>query len=276
MHSTTSELPLLGAAVTVDRLAENLEWFLSENRDIEIQNWSKPNALDTESTQIIRQLDNLLDGFEGRMGIHAPYLGLNIACKERCVQDLCRKRFRLALDIAQKIGATHMVIHSPFLYLGDAFLPHTHVKKLEEEIDMAHETLDPIVEMAEQAECGIVIENIVDKNTHALFALVDSFDSDIVNLSVDTGHAHIQHVLHNSPTVDTWISLAEERLGHLHIQDTDGRFDRHWAPGHGTINWRAVFEAVIANCEKSRPRLILETKDYMTGWKHLSSSGLAR
>jgi sugar phosphate isomerase/epimerase len=66
-------------------------------------------------------------------------------------------------------------------------------------------------------------------------------------------------------------------LGHMHLQDTDGHQDRHWAPGDGGINWYALFEA-IGELE-SPPRMVLELRDHMNiarGAEFLVRSGLAQ
>jgi sugar phosphate isomerase/epimerase len=76
--------------------------------------------------------------------------------------------------------------------------------------------------------------------------------------------------------VDAFVIKAGNYLKHVHLQDADGFADRHWLPGDGTVNWRAVFSALeILN---SNPRLILEVKDQenlMRGAKYLCDLGLA-
>lgn len=47
-------------------------------------------------------------------------------------------------------------------------------------------------------------------------------------------------------------------LAHLHLQDNDGLLDRHWSPGQGGVNWRALFAAL--QTLPSHPRLILEVR----------------
>jgi sugar phosphate isomerase/epimerase len=86
-------------------------------------------------------------------------------------------------------------------------------------------------------------------------SLIESFDDELVRLSLDTGHAYIMQRL-GGPPPDQWIRDAGPLLTHIHIDDTDGLFDRHWAPGEGNINWYAVFEA-LEELNHS-PRLLLE------------------
>jgi sugar phosphate isomerase/epimerase len=49
-------------------------------------------------------------------------------------------------------------------------------------------------------------------------------------------------------------------LTHVHLQDSDGFADRHWAPGQGNIPWAAVFGAL--GRLNSNPRLILELRKH--------------
>jgi sugar phosphate isomerase/epimerase len=95
-------------------------------------------------------------------------------------------------------------------------------------------------------------------------------------MSLDTGHAFITHRL-GGPPPDQWVREAGALLEHLHLQDTDGNVDRHWAPGNGAINWYALFEA-LGDLEH-RPRLILELRqpreiERAAAW--LAERGLAR
>jgi sugar phosphate isomerase/epimerase len=103
-----------------------------------------------------------------------------------------------------------------------------------------------------------------------LLALVDSFKSDFVKMSLDVGHAMIMHRTGGGPTPDQWVAAAGNRLGHIHLQDTDGLDDRHWPPGRGGVNFFALFEEIKKL--ETTPRLILEldkSEWLMEGANHL-------
>jgi sugar phosphate isomerase/epimerase len=74
--------------------------------------------------------------------------------------------------------------------------------------------------------------------------------------------------------VDQWVREAGAYLAHMHLQDGDGCADRHWAPGRGSINWYAVFDALAELPEM--PRLILETQQIDEGAAWLAAQGYAR
>ena len=112
---------------------------------------------------------------------------------------------------------------------------------------------------AADAGIEIVLENIEDGNPADRKALVESFASDALKLSIDTGHAHYAHGICNAPPVDYYVKSAGNLLAHVHLQDADAHADRHWSIGRGSIHWHAVFDA-LAKLD-AYPRLILELKN---------------
>lgn len=265
---------VLGAAMTVAALEQHREWLLEAPRDVEIQDAFRPEVLDGDWRSVVRQARELLNGQTGRVGIHAPFDGLNLASSDPAVRLLVSRRYEQAIEFAAELGATHMVIHSPFLFFGHPQVAHTPAAGLEVQIGFAHATLEGIVPLAERHGCTLVIENIRDTNPTPLLALVRSFNSNRVRASLDTGHAFITHQA-GGPTPEQWVRQAGPLLEHLHLQDTDGQLDRHWAPGDGSINWRALF-AALGELEHE-PRLIIEVRPdaIRRGAAHLAELGLA-
>src|SRR5262249_20604687 len=147
---------------------------------------------------------------------------------------------------------------------------------LARDLERVHTLLDPLIPVAQAAGCTLVVENIFDTNSAPLLALVRSFNSPFVRMSLDTGHAFITHRI-GGPAPDQWVVDAGELLGHVHVEDNDGQYDHHWRPGHGNINWYAFFAALRKT--GAQPRLILELNNAdeiepTTTW--LAGLGLAR
>ena len=143
-------------------------------------------------------------------------------------------------------------------------------------IERVRATLTDVIASAEQANCEIVIENIEDKNPQDRVGLARALGSSKVRVSLDTGHANYAHHSTGAPPVDYYVDAAGDMLTHVHLQDTDGYADRHWAPGEGNIRWVAVFRALAKL--NSNPRLILELRNHdqvRAGAAHLASLGLA-
>jgi sugar phosphate isomerase/epimerase len=136
--------------------------------------------------------------------------------------------------------------------------------------------LGPVVQRAEAVGVTLVIENIEDVDPATRRALVESFASPAIALSIDTGHAQLARRMSGAPPVDYFVRDAGALLAHVHLQDVDGHADRHWAPGEGEIEWTAVFRA-LADCP-SAPHLVLELArkaDIPKGFAWLQGLGLA-
>lgn len=270
------QTPTLGAAMPSKLLGDYREWIIEGQRDLEIQDPIWTELLDGDWMPTARAIRDQLDGYTGRLGVHGPFLSLSLLGYDKKIRELTTERFRQGIAFANAIGGTHMVIHSPFIFFGAPFLPHAPSAGLAEQIALIHATLDPVVPLAEQAKCTLVIENIQDTNPAPLLSVVRSFESDYVRMSLDTGHALITQRV-GGPTPDQWVREAGALLGHVHLQDSDGHLDRHWAPGEGSMNWFALFEA-LGELQHS-PRLILELRNYQAirrGAEYLAGRGLAR
>ncbi|MDN3714398.1 hypothetical protein QWZ10_26325 [Paracoccus cavernae] len=70
-----TNLPLLGAAMTVPELETLQDFILSENRDLELQDFCEIGALDRDWKLVADRAKQLLSGYQGRLGIHGPFWG---------------------------------------------------------------------------------------------------------------------------------------------------------------------------------------------------------
>lgn len=273
-----SDLPLLGAALTVKELAAMQDFILAENRDLEIQDFIPADLLNGDWKSVADEANRLLSGYQGRLGIHGPFWGLSIACADPDLRKLTTDKFLKAVEICEYIGATQMVVHSPYSTWDynnfDNFSDGSAEKWTAE---LCHETMDPVVRRAEEVGLTLVIENIQDKDPDIRCTLADSFASASVAVSLDTGHAHYAYGSTGAPPVDYYVRRAGNRLQHVHLQDADGYADRHWNIGEGNILWPSIFRN-LAELD-SNPRLILELRDksgILPSVEYLGRLGLAR
>ena len=271
----SEELPVIGAALNTRTLEIHREWILERQRDLEIQDFFSAEVLDSDWSPIADNIKRLLDGYTGRLGIHGPFWGFKIDSQDPLIREVVTKRLMQGLDACAAIGATQMVVHSPYT-TWDYNNLDSNPGSRDQLIERVHRTLDPVVARAEDQGVVLVIENIEDKDPNDRVELAYSFDSEAVRVSIDTGHAHYAHGSTGAPPVDYYVEAAGDMLAHIHVQDADGFADRHWLPGEGTVNWRAVFRAVGRLSVK--PRLIIEVKDQVNlrrGAAHLEALGLA-
>ncbi|MFN4171022.1 MAG: sugar phosphate isomerase/epimerase family protein [Pseudorhodobacter sp.] len=268
-------LPVLGAAMTLDMLDLHRDWMLSAPRDLEIQSFCTARALTGDLSGPIARTRKLIDGLEGRIGLHGPYIGFTLDSADPDVAMIVQKRLMQALGVCEAIGATQMVVHSPVTgwdhggHLDDPNEPLIQIEKL-------RYLLGPVLKRAEDSGVTLVMENIEDVDPAARCRIVDALASPALKVSLDTGHAQYAHVRLGAPPVDLYVKAAGKRLDHVHLQDSDGFADRHWHPGDGPLNWRAIFAALARL--KQNPRLILEVNDLRglrKGADHLIAMGLA-
>lgn len=272
---TTTDLPVLGAAMNRKTLAVHRDWILEKDRDLEIQDFFDSAVLDGDWQSVVSEIKPLIAGYKGRLGIHGPFWGFKIDSQDPLIRAVVTKRFLQGLEVCEALGATQMVIHSPYT-TWDYNNLDANAGAREGVVSRVHQTLKDVVARAEAIGCELVIENIEDKDPLDRVKLAESFGSKAVKVSIDTGHAHYAHVSTGAPPVDLYVTAAGEMLHHIHIQDSEGYADRHWLPGEGTIRWEAVFRAIGKLAVK--PRLIIEVKDQMNirrGAAHLERLGLA-
>jgi sugar phosphate isomerase/epimerase len=254
-----TDLPILGAAMTLNDLEIHRDWLLSRQRDLEIQDFCSPQVLASGDWEaLVTRTRTLLDGYTGRLGIHGPFIGFSIASGDPDIRALVAKRLDQALEIANGIGATQIVIHSPYTTWAHNNLDNWPGQR-EMVIDFTRQTLDAALRRAEDQGCVFVLENIEDKDPAERRRLVEAIGSPALALSIDTGHAAYAAGSTGAPPVDYYVLDAGNALQHVHLQDADGYADRHWPLGYGTINWRAIF----ANLKTitSNPRLIIEIRE---------------
>lgn len=269
-------LPVLGAALDHASLAEHRQWLLEAPRDLELQHFVDADVLDGDWTGLASEVNRILDGHQGRLGIHGPFWGFSVASYDPEVRRIVARRMDQALTVCEAVNATHVVIHSPFTTWGynHRGLYPTDTDRM---LSAARDTLGAALKRAADMGVTFVLENIEDVEPTDRAMLCEALDWQALELSVDTGHAHYAHVSTGAPPVDFYIRAAGPRLGHVHLQDADGFADRHWQIGHGTILWPSVFAAITET--GATPRLILELRDkagVIPSARHLQSLGLAQ
>ncbi|MGV3553356.1 sugar phosphate isomerase/epimerase family protein [Rhizobium sp.] len=270
-----TDLPIIGAALALGDLPAHRDWLFEKQRDLELLDFFGLDPFDTDMRPLIEQARAALSGYTGRLGIHGPW-AFQLDCYDAEIRLVIKRRLKDALKVCEAIGATQMVVHSPYM-----FWHHTNLGKTEGEgaalVERVHLCLAEAVKFAEEIGCTIVIENIEDTDPNLRVALADSFGSPSVAVSLDTGHAHFMHARADAPAVDYFVRTAGNRLEHLHLQDVDGYADRHWPIGEGTIAWPALFRALRKL--DTNPRLILEIHDksrIAASVAYLSALGLAQ
>ena len=64
--------------------------------------------------QWVRRSAGCFDGYTGRLGIHGPFWGFKIDSQDPLIRSVVTRRLLQGLEACEMVGATQMVIHSPF------------------------------------------------------------------------------------------------------------------------------------------------------------------
>lgn len=265
----------IGAALTIDRLAEHRDWLFSDARDLEIQDFVFPEAFSPNWRATVERARAALDGFAGRISVHGPFWGLDIANPDPEMAVVTGRRFAEAVEAAAALGARLMVVHSPFDNWSQ-FNRQSGGDLVAKTAEDVRSVLGPALSIAEREGVTLVVENIKDITPEIRRVMVGHVGSPALALSIDTGHAHIASRASGAPPVDVFVRDAGAALRHVHLQDTDGYADRHWAPGDGDINWAETFRA-LGELE-TPPHLVLELRrheEVPRGFAWLRDRGLA-
>ncbi len=253
-----SNMPMLGAAIPVQELEPYVDWLVEGGRDLELQSFHSAEVLNGEWLPLSQKARQLLANHDGRLGIHGPFPGFSIASEDPDIQAVVRRRLMQGLDVCEELGATQMVIHSPYKGWDYENLENSD-EGPELVVRNARICLTDAVDRAERLGVQLVLETIEDRDPHARVDLAKRLDSPSLKVSIDTGHAYYAHCVGNAPAVDRYVRAAGDMLAHVHLQDADGFADRHWALGDGSIPWVPVFEEL--GKLTSNPRLIIELRD---------------
>ena len=272
--SQSESLSVVGAALHEKFIAQHADWLVDKQRDLEVQDFFHADVLNGDWKPLAREIKGHLQHHKGRLGILGPFWGFSLSTEDPDVRQVVKKRLSQGLDVCEELGATQMVVHSPFTTWDWHNLDNDAlgVKKLH---DRVHLAMDDAVARAEKLGVTLVIENIEDIDPDARVDLAQSFESDRVRVSIDTGHTFYAHGSTSAPPVDYYIGRAGNLLEHIHLQDADGHADRHWALGDGSIAWRSIFRALSQLT--SKPRLIIELRDcgeVIRSAEYLQSLGL--
>lgn len=251
-------LSKIGIAVNLKSFNELKTWIMAENRPIEIKDFIYPHVITSDSRDLIFQYQKALDGYGGEFGIHGPFFGLDIATPDPDMRKIVQKRLTKGLTICDALGATHMVVHSPFNdwhRLNRGQYPRL-IPSVLKDMEIC---LSPILDIAEKIGCTLVLENCDDTDPNMRKQAISEINHPNFKISIDTGHAQLTHTNYSAPALVDFIGSASEDLAHVHLQDVDGYADRHWHPGDGVINWLPVLEAI--NKLNVAPRLVIEVRD---------------
>ncbi|AFV77331.1 endonuclease IV (plasmid) [Thermus oshimai JL-2] len=164
------------------------------------------------------------------LSAHLPFWNLDPIAPDPEVANLSRRRLLEGLEAAARLGAGRAVFHSG--------LPaKTPLEGALARVEPLLEALRPLVERARALGVALFLENTHEPAPGALVELLEALG---LGFCFDPAHAR---VFSATPDPFSWLAL---RPGHLHLNGTDGVYDRHWNldRGEGDLAWLEGLEGV--------------------------------
>jgi len=189
--------------------------------------------------------------FQGTIAVHGPFIGMEYDHIDHLIGDVVNRRLDMTFDVAVKLKASRVILHSGYKPEIDLFkLQDSWLKR---NVDFWQR------EMRRWVDTGIeiVLENDTEKSPDLLVRLVNEVDNPSLGLCMDIGH---QHLFSELGALE-WLRRMDNRLYHIHLHDNDRTGDNHWRIGRGTIDFEPFYTAVM----KLVPRVTisLEVEDEM-------------
>jgi len=173
--------------------------------------------------------------------VHAPFSELDLSTPR---SDLRRQTVDLladTLEYCRAIGCPIMVVHpnhTDSLPIGPEAMKRNSVEALRE-----------LANRAEDLGVKIALENMIDKEggrfgsrVADLRKIIEEAGSPLMGICLDTGHTNL--LPGSNVSQEEEIAQTGELLWTLHIDDNDGREDRHWLPGEGNIDWNQIIKGL--------------------------------
>lgn len=159
------------------------------------------------------------------LGFHGPYSELVPATRDPLVRQITRTRFQQGYDMAQMLGADHLILHSGYIpktYPRDVWLQSSLKFWLDFLVDK------PSVNM-------VHMENVYEDDFTILCELADEvnqlFHEERLTICLDIGHVNTN----STKTLAEWITALGDRIRYTHLHNNDGILDDHWRLDKGNI-----------------------------------------
>lgn len=213
---------------------ELAELFRSDPTGLETIEFSIASCLD-DFTDTLRQYSKRIEQMHpAALSVHGPFLDLNPASYDSCIQAVTRKRFEQAYAAAKALNAKKIIYHS-------CFVPQINYYEgwVEQAVPFWKSFLDN-----KPDDITICMENVFDGFPGYIKEVIQQVDHPAFGICLDLGHAHA----FSSIPVTQWVEELGPSIRHIHIHDNDGTKDSHLAIGDGTIAWDCVTDALQKKC----------------------------
>lgn len=222
----------IGTCIYLEKFLESPDYYKENYRYLEIQDFVMPTNLDNHMEDILSMYKNNLSDYKGTITVHAPYIDLKPTSFDPLVQSVFMKRCHQALNIAMKLNAQYMVVHSDYDrkpnyedYKDFFLLQSTSLWK-------------SLINDFQNTGITAVIENVHNPSGSLIKQIIEEVNNPYLGACLDIGHAHA----FGKVQLSNWIDCYGPLLKYIHINDNDGELDQHLPLGEGSIDFSSFFQ----------------------------------
>lgn len=172
--------------------------------------------------------------------MHGAFLGLDIAANDSVIKSRSRELMKGSMDVAAEIGCRGVVFHTGLI----GFLRLDYY--LDNWLENAEEFYKDLCE--KYPETYIYLENSFEQEPDIFVRLMERMKGvNNFKLCFDYGHAAL-----TATSIEKWFEQLHPYIGHMHLNDNDGRDDLHMVPGEGVLDfnrWKQLVEKYDINAQ---------------------------
>ena len=178
--------------------------------------------------------------------LHAPVNELFPCAVDEKARELAAYRYRQAVDLAKNYGSQKIVIHggyTPWFYYPAWYVSQS--------IAFWKDFLK------ENPDVNIVLENVLETTPDLIVDILEGVNDPRLRMCFDVGHINAYSYV---PILD-WLEKCAPWVGHIHINNNNGREDEHKGLQEGSVPMKEVLRRIDALCPDATITLeMTETK----------------
>ena len=168
--------------------------------------------------------------------LHAPVNELFPCAVDEKARELAACRYRQAIDLAEGYGSHKIVIHggyTPWFYHPAWYVSQS--------IAFWKDFLK------ENPDVNIVLENVLETTPDLIVDIVEGVNDPWLRMCFDVGHINAYSYV---PILD-WLETCAPWIGHIHINNNDGREDQHSGLHEGSVPMKEVLRRIDTLCPEA-------------------------
>jgi len=218
---------------------------------LEIAEYCTAWNMDTHFVGTDRLVRQKLEGIPNRV-LHGPFNELFPCAVDPRARELARQRYRQALALAQRYGASRVVLHggyNPWLYYP--------VWYVEESIRFWRSFVPEIPQ-----GITVCLENVMEEEPGLLLRILEGVGDARLGMCLDVGHVNA----YSKIPVCTWLEACAGQVRQFHLHNNYGGSDEHRGLTEGTVPMAQVLQAARRLCPDAGFTLELTEAEGSVRW----------